>query len=154
MNQQSQKTYQNLIDTLINCNSGEEASIFIAYRSLIDFDLPSGFLIAGAFTVVNSLWVVSNSSTAFLMAKFYENLQSQISVAIALNQAQLWLGDITGDELWQWIQEKQLPLDPTKKLHFRKIPANGKPFRDPFHWAAFCVIDQGLTIEANKISEP
>jgi CHAT domain-containing protein len=84
----------------------------------------------------------SDSSTAFLMAKFYENLQNQTSVAIALNQAQLWLRDITGAKLWQWIQEKQLPLDPTQKLHFRRIPTNSKPFQHPFHWAAFCAIGQ------------
>jgi CHAT domain-containing protein len=98
--------------------------------------------VAGAASVVSSLWTVSDLSTAFLMAKFYENLQIQSSVAIALNQAQLWIRDITGVELCQWIQEKQLPLDITQKLHFRRIPANSKPFKNPFYWAAFCAIGQ------------
>ncbi|MBD2457072.1 CHAT domain-containing protein [Nostoc sp. FACHB-87] len=125
--------------TLSACETG-----LTDFRSLSDeyIGLPSGFLIAGASVVVNSLWVVSDSSTAFLMAKFYENLQNQTSVAIALNQAQLWLRDITGAKLWQWIQEKQLPLDPTQQLHLRRIPANSKPFQHPFHWAGFCVIGQ------------
>jgi CHAT domain-containing protein/tetratricopeptide (TPR) repeat protein len=104
--------------------------------------LPSGFLVAGTPSTVSSLWTVNDLSTALLMAKFYENLQYQTSVAIALNQAQLWIRDITGAELCQWIQEKQLPLDSTQKLHFRRIPANRKPFRDPFYWAAFCAIGQ------------
>ncbi|MEC4816500.1 MAG: CHAT domain-containing protein [Scytonema sp. PMC 1069.18] len=40
-------------------------------------------------------------STAFLMIKFYQNLQMGLSVAVALNQSQFWLRDITGAELWQ-----------------------------------------------------
>ncbi|WP_202895849.1 CHAT domain-containing protein [Iningainema tapete] len=56
----------------------------------------SGFLAAGATTVVSSLWKVSDISTTFLMIKFYENLR-QISpqepgaVAVALKVAQKWI---------------------------------------------------------------
>lgn len=126
--------------TLSACETGLTEN----YKSHSDqyIGLPSGFLVAGATSVVSSLWTVSDFSTAFLMAKFYENLQIQSSVAIALNQAQLWIRDITGVELCQWIQEKQLPLDPTQKLRFRRIPANSQPFRDPFYWAAFCAMGQ------------
>lgn len=108
--------------------------------------LPSGFIVAGTPSTVSSLWTVNDLSTALLMAKFYENLQYQTSVAIALNQAQLWLRDITKAELRTWITANSLPLDHTmrnylnKRLH--KLQDDQKPFQDPFHWAAFCAVGQ------------
>lgn len=58
--------------------------------------LPSGFLYAGSISVASSLWKVDEVANAFLMIKFYENLrQSEGSVAIALNNAQLWLRNMT-----------------------------------------------------------
>jgi CHAT domain-containing protein len=121
---------------------------------LIDFNntsdeyigLPSGFLYAGASNVVSSLWRVNDLSTAFLMIKFYQNLKNFQSVAVALNQAQLWLRDITKTELKAWITANSLPLNPTmrqnlhKRLH--KLQDNQKPFQEPFHWAAFCASGQ------------
>ncbi|WP_339382188.1 CHAT domain-containing protein [Aetokthonos hydrillicola] len=91
--------------------------------------------------VVSSLWTISDLSTAFLMIKFYQNLQTEISVALAPNQAQFWVRNITMTQLWQWIQETQLPLSPTQKMLFRRIPANSKLFQDPFHWTPLCAID-------------
>jgi CHAT domain-containing protein len=66
--------------------------------------LPSGFLYAGSPSVVSSLWTISYISTAFLITKFYNDLQQGVSVAVALNQAQRWLRDATGDELQQWME--------------------------------------------------
>lgn len=125
--------------TLSACETG-----LIDSRNISDeyIGLPSGFLYAGASSVVSSLWTVDDLSTAFLMIRFYQNLQKGFTVALALNQAQLWLRDITGAKLWQWIQEKQLPLDPTQKLYFRRMPPNSKPFQNPFYWAAFSAIGQ------------
>lgn len=107
---------------------------------------PSGFLVAGSASVVSSLWTVNDLSTTFLMIKFYQNLQAVHSVAVALNQAQLWLRDITKAELKAWMTANSLPLDPVmrqnlnKRLH--KLQDDQKPFQDPFHWAAFCAIGQ------------
>jgi CHAT domain-containing protein len=129
--------------TLSACETG-----LIDFRNTSDeyIGLPSGFLCARASTVVSSLWRVNDLSTAFLMIRFYQNLQSIHSVALALNQAQLWLRDITKAELKAWITDNSLPLDPTlrqklnKKLH--NLQDDQKPFQDPFHWAAFCAIGQ------------
>jgi CHAT domain-containing protein len=108
--------------------------------------LPSGFIYAGSTNVVSSLWKINDLSTAFLIIKFYQNLESTRSVAVALNKAQLWLRDITKAELKTWITANRLPLDPTmrqkltKRLH--KWQDNQKPFQNPFYWAAFCAIGQ------------
>ncbi len=125
--------------TLSACETG-----LIDSRNTSDeyIGLPSGFLYAGASSVVSSLWTVNDLSTAFLMIRFYQNLRKGLTVALALNQAQFWLRNITGAELWQWIQEKSLPLNLTQKMSFRRMPANSKPFQNPFHWAAFCTVGQ------------
>ncbi|MBO3460150.1 CHAT domain-containing protein [Aetokthonos hydrillicola] len=105
--------------------------------------LPNGFLYAGSPSVVSSLWIVNDISTTFLMIKFYENLQRQTSVAVALNQAQVWLRNATGAELEQWMEEKQLPMNGTLKISIkRRFRQETRPFQEPFHWAAFCAIGQ------------
>ena len=105
--------------------------------------LPSGFLYAGSPSVVSSLWTISDISTAFLITKFYNDLQQGVSVAVALNQAQRWLRDATGDELQQWMESQQLPLNPTLNMSLqRRFRQNRYPFQSPFYWAAFCAIGQ------------
>jgi CHAT domain-containing protein len=129
--------------TLSACETGmtDFSNISDEYGSI-----GGGFLYAGTSNVVSSLWVVNDLSTAFLMIKFYQNLQAVQSVAVALNQAQLWLRDITKTQLKAWITANSLPLDPTmwqnlnKRLY--KLQDDQKPFEDPFHWAAFCAIGQ------------
>ena len=111
--------------------------------------LTNGFLVAGASSIVSSLWIVNEVSTALLMIQFYENLHDQqqqqgyLNVAIALNQAQTWLRDATKEQLQQWA--KQLPnADHRRQLkkHLIEQPSNSKPFESPYHWAAFCAIGQ------------
>jgi len=100
--------------------------------------LPSGFLYAGTSCLVSSLWTVSDVSTAILMGRFYENLQSQMPVAVTLNQAQCWLRDATGNDLNQWIEGKQLLLSATLKLSLRRrFNQEQHPFQSPYYWAAF-----------------
>ncbi len=126
--------------TLSACETGltDPTSLSDEYISL-----PSGFLYAGSPSVVSSLWTISDISTAFLIAKFYQNLQQGLSVAVALNQAQRWLRDATGNDLQQWMEEQQLPLNPTLKISLaRRFRQNRQPFQSPFYWAAFCAIGQ------------
>jgi CHAT domain-containing protein len=111
--------------------------------------LPSGFLLAGSKAVVSSLWTVSDLSTAFLMMKFYENLQTINNVSLALNQAQQWLRNLTTEEFetllvkyHPQIEEifAQLPEDtrPVARAILKRT-SNRKPhpFAAPFYWAGF-----------------
>lgn len=124
--------------TLSACETG-----FIDFTSLSDeyIGLPNGFLYAGSPNVVSSLWTVDDKSTAFLMIRFYQNLYQGLSVALSLNQAQIWLRNITKLELEKWIEEDGLLLDRTQKINLKRklklMPDEAKPFKSPFYWAAF-----------------
>ncbi|NEQ64369.1 MAG: CHAT domain-containing protein [Symploca sp. SIO2D2] len=127
--------------TLSACETG-----LIDFRNTSDeyIGLPSGFLYAGAAIVVSSLWTVNDLSTAFLMIRFYQNLKDGLAGALALNQAQLWLRDLTKGDLERWIEENSLPLKPAVSMSLRrrlhKLEDGAKPFESPFYWAAFCGI--------------
>lgn len=106
--------------------------------------LPSGFLYAGSPSVVSSLWTVNDLSTAFLMIRFYQNLQTADSVAVALNHAQLWLRDMTKAELESWVEENQLSLSPTIRIELRRrfhpLQDIDQPFQEAYHWAGFYAV--------------
>ncbi|MEC4815158.1 MAG: CHAT domain-containing protein [Scytonema sp. PMC 1069.18] len=107
---------------------------------------PSAFIVAGTTSVVGSLWSVNDLSTALLMIKFYQNLYTGSTVAVALSQAQIWLRDITVSELTKWIEENQLLLDATSRMNLRRKFSRSEteehPFGNPLYWAAFCYIGQ------------
>ncbi|MUG91948.1 CHAT domain-containing protein [Scytonema sp. UIC 10036] len=112
--------------------------------------LPYGFLLAGSTNVVSSLWTVSANATALLMIKFYEELQQQNNIAVALNTAQRWLRDTTVQEFRDWLVQSRLEKVWQRQLDkdFNKIQANQgatvKPFEQPYYWAAFCAIGKGV----------
>jgi CHAT domain-containing protein len=135
-----------------NLNQCRLVTLSACETGLIDFNnisdeyigLPSGFLVAGSPAVVSSLWTVNELSTAFLMIKFYENLQrKQMPLAVALNQAQFWLRDVTKEELQQWTSHWDLSRNHREQLGdwFDTLSLE-KPFQQPYHWAAFCAIGE------------
>jgi CHAT domain-containing protein len=122
--------------------------------------LPSGFLFAGSPSVVSSLWTVSDLSTSFLMIKFYEILfdeNQQVSVPVALKQAQNWLQNLTVKEaeknlesqtfqqaliqLQQTLSKKELfeleDAIAVRQTKWKAMATEDKPFNNPFYWAAF-----------------
>lgn len=104
--------------------------------------LPSAFLFAGSTSVVSSLWIANDLATALLMIKFYEILKLQkvlkkIKVALALNQAQLWLRGISRNELKQRL-EFFFPNKPATQNKLLRDLEN--QVSNPFYWAAFCVL--------------
>jgi CHAT domain-containing protein len=116
--------------------------------------LPSGFLYAGSPSVVSSLWEVSDLSTAFLMIKFYENFsqcpqQEAGAVAVALNQSQKWLRNLTTEEFEKLLDKykpqierifAQLEEDDQIIAEECLLQARNRkphPFANPYYWAAF-----------------
>jgi CHAT domain-containing protein len=143
--------------TLSACETG-----FTDPNSLCDeyIGLPSGFLFAGSPSVVSSLWTVDDLSTSFLMIKFYEilfNANLNISVAVALKEAQDWLQNLTVKEIeenlakptfQQAFSQLQQTLSSgdlfeledaiaSKKNKWKTMSSDEKPFSNPFYWAAF-----------------
>ncbi|WP_229415415.1 CHAT domain-containing protein [Moorena bouillonii] len=113
------------------------------------FNLTSCFLVAGSPAVVSSLSKVDDLSTALLMIKFYQNLfdqnlREQMSLAVALNQAQFWLRDSTQSKLLAW--SRQLPLENSlmNKIEqkLRWFNPHQQPFKKPYYWTPFCVIGE------------
>ncbi len=133
--------------TLSACETGltDFTNISDEYLSL-----PYGFLLAGSTNVVSSLWTVSATATALLMAKFYEELQQQTNIAIALNTAQCWLRDTTVQGFQDWLSQSKLSRIWQRELgkYFNQIEkkqgATTKPFESPYYWAAFCAIGKGV----------
>ncbi|MEH2222895.1 CHAT domain-containing protein, partial [Nostoc sp.] len=131
--------------TLSACETG-----LIDFTSTSDeyIGLPSGFLLAGSTNVVSSLWTVDAIATALLMIKFYEELQQQSNIVLALNTAQRWLRDTTVQGFQDWLINSSLSWG--YKIYLKKYFAVNhenaltKPFESPFYWAAFCNIGKGV----------
>ena len=106
--------------------------------------LPSGFLYAGSSSVVSSLWTVDDVSTALLIIEFYQNINAGFTVAIALNQAQIWLRDATTAELQVWASQLKLAPEEAKKIEasLEWFDSDERPFQNPYWWAGFCAIGQ------------
>ena len=133
--------------TLSACETG-----FTDFTNISDeyISLSSGFLLAGSSNVVSSLWTVEPRPTALLMVKFYEELQTQTNIAVALNTAQRWLRDSTVAEFRAWIPHSSLSLVWQIALdnYFQQIETEqgetAKPYESPYHWAAFCAVGKGV----------
>ncbi|MEO1183207.1 MAG: CHAT domain-containing protein [Cyanobacteria bacterium J06636_27] len=146
-------TLGNFFERDFNLNQCRLVVLSACETGLIDFQntsdeyigLPSGFLYAGSSSVVSSLWTVNDLSTSFLMIKFIQNLKNieNISVPVALNQAQTWLRKATKEDLQEWTSNLQLKNSLQQvqlMVFFNQIEASSKPFQSPFYWAAFTAV--------------
>lgn len=115
-------------------------------------------LVAGADSVLLSLWKVDDTATALLMQRFYQNLLgarpglvSPLPKQDALREAQLWLRDLSSDEVKRLgdrlpqlergtIRRERLPRDVVKTPDHDE-----KPYSEPYFWAGFILV--GSTAE-------
>lgn len=106
------------------------------------FGLRRAFTVAGAKTLIMSLWSVNGWATTLLMERFFDNCKAGLGRADALQEAQNYLRNITVQEL------NQLELGPDILKHEfnngKKLdPAiledltQEKPFSHPFYWGAW-----------------
>jgi CHAT domain-containing protein len=96
--------------------------------------LQRAFQVAGAHTVISSLWKVPDQATQMLMVRFYENLwQKKMGKLAALREAQLWMlhEGVKKPELWRGLNLAAPQKLPTDK------PADTAAGLPPYYWAAF-----------------
>ncbi|AFY33129.1 tetratricopeptide repeat protein [Calothrix sp. PCC 7507] len=112
------------------------------------FGLRRAFAVAGAKTLVMSLWPVPDKVTALLMERFFDNLQSGMGRNEALHKSQDYIRTITVKEL----RQSTLGIEVLKELlKVNKLSADieidclakDTPFQHPFYWGAW--ICQGNT---------
>jgi len=124
--------------------SGCETALTGFSRTTDEFiGFPSAFLYAGATNVVGSLWSPNDISAAFIMIKFYDNLSKGLPIVVALNQAQLWLKNVTAQEFLKWADQFNYFSFIQKEGiedYVSRYKSAEKPFTNPFYWAAFTVI--------------
>jgi CHAT domain-containing protein len=114
--------------------------------------LRRAFTVAGAKTLVLSLWKVPDLATAFLMDRFYDNLLTRgLDRDLALSAAQRATRDATVGQLKQeWLTPTMIDRlaagDAEARRSLQQLaqqPDEHRPFEHPFYWGAF--ICQGDT---------
>jgi CHAT domain-containing protein len=102
------------------------------------FGLRRAFAVAGAKTLVMSLWSVPDRATALLMERFFTNLQQGLGRADALQDAQNYIRTITVKEL----QQSSLGLAVLEELE-KLLPQDyqfcqdDRPLEHPYFWGAW-----------------
>jgi tetratricopeptide (TPR) repeat protein len=102
------------------------------------FGLRRAFAVAGAKTLVMSLWSVPDRATALLMQRFFTNLQQGLGRANALQEAQNYIRTITVKEL-QHSHLGQKVLEELEKLTSKesKFFQDDQPLEHPYFWGAW-----------------
>ncbi|MEM8581065.1 MAG: CHAT domain-containing protein, partial [Pseudomonadota bacterium] len=108
--------------------------------------LPTAFLAKGARGVISASWKVNDLATALLVARVYDGLASRgTHPASALRQAQIWLRDSSGIELFEYLQTVYLALPTDSAIRqfeplirqAAAIAEDPAPFSDERFWAGF-----------------
>ena len=108
--------------------------------------LRRAFVLAGAQTLVMSLWSVPDVATAILMERLYHNLLTEkMGRAKALEQAQFYVRDLTIAQMRpQWLTPEAISRiterSPAIGKHLRELcqkHENYRPYAHPKYWAAF-----------------
>ena len=104
------------------------------------------FLLAGARSVLLTLWKVDDTATTLLVRRFYENLLvRKLGKAKALREAQKWLRGLEAEKARRLV--KTFGLEPktvrgTQEGVVDSPVAKGepRPYEDPYYWAAFILV--------------
>jgi CHAT domain-containing protein len=106
--------------------------------------------LAGARSLLLSLWPVDDQATALLMQRFYQTLLGQragsasdrsspLPKAEALREAKAWLRGLSAQELDQAVT--RLPRERGgERPKPSAAPGSDKPYGHPYYWSAFILI--------------
>jgi CHAT domain-containing protein len=123
------------------------------------FGLRRAFVLAGAKTLVMSLWKVPDLATAILMERFYDNLLNRrdshgqsFGRSEALRDAQFYTRDVTTGEIRdRWLNAEMIERlsagNSTVRRELQELAQetdDHRPFTHPLYWGAFiCQGDPG-----------
>jgi CHAT domain-containing protein len=110
------------------------------------FGLRRAFVVAGAKTLVMSLWKVPDLATAFLMDRLYDNLLERgLDRDLALREAQratreATVGQLRGEWLGPGALDRLAGGSPAARQELERLAARAddeRPFEAPAYWGAF-----------------
>jgi hypothetical protein len=116
------------------------------------FGLRRAFAVAGAKTLVMSLWSVPDRATALLMQRFFTNLQHGLGRADALQYAQNYIRTITVKQL----QQSSLGLAVLEELQGLlpqdyQFCQDNRPLEHPYFWGAWvCQGDTTAMVKSQR----
>ncbi len=149
-----------LLDTELVVLSACETGLGAIHVGEGVFGLRRAFIVAGAKTLVLSLWKVPDLITTFLMERFYDNLLTRgLDRDLALSEAQRCTRDATVAQLKaEWLTpamiERLAAGDANARRYLQQLaqkPDDHRPFADPFFWGAFiCQGDPSPLPAGNK----
>jgi CHAT domain-containing protein/tetratricopeptide (TPR) repeat protein len=152
-----------LLDTELVVLSACETGLGAVHVGEGVLGLRRAFIVAGAKTLVMSLWKVSDLATAFLMDRFYDNLLTRgLDRDLALSEAQRATRDVTVGRLReQWLSPEAVEQfaagDAGARHHLEQLarqPDEHRPFASPFYWGAFiCQGDPSPLPAVSKAAE-
>jgi CHAT domain-containing protein len=120
--------------------------------------LRRAFVLAGAQSIIMSLWKVADLPTAILMSRLYKNLiEARMARDEALREAQRYLRELTVDQFRNgWLTTESIGhLAAADNATFHAAvdhclaqPGNYRPFDHPYFWAAFILLGATAPLRA------
>jgi CHAT domain-containing protein len=105
------------------------------------------FLLAGARSVVLSLWKVDDTATALLMVRYYQNLLGKreglakpLPKAEALREAKAWLRTLTAVATDKAVAALPAAERGSERAKGPAAAAGARPYAHPYYWSAFILI--------------
>jgi CHAT domain-containing protein len=150
-----------LLDTELVVLSACETGLGAVHLGEGVFGLRRAFVVAGARTLVMSLWKVPDLATAFLMDRLYDNLLCRgLDRDLALSEAQRCTRDASIAQLKdEWLSpamiERLAAGDADARRHLEQLaqePDDHRPFEKPLYWGAF--ICQGDPAPLSHLTPP
>lgn len=105
------------------------------------FGLQRGFKKAGAKSILMSLWKVDDAATSLLMTQFFENYASGMDKYTSLREAQRYVREY---EVETDVSTNRRPISVQARRAVSETPVEKvkmQPYKDPFYWAAFVLLD-------------
>ncbi|NEP09222.1 MAG: tetratricopeptide repeat protein [Symploca sp. SIO2C1] len=122
------------------------------------FGLRRAFAVAGAKTLIMSLWSVNGWTTTLLMERFFDNCEAGLGRTMALQEAQNYLRNITVRELQQFELGQDIlkyEFNNGRKLDAAILArqAEDKPLAHPKYWGAWICQGETKAVEIFKLDE-